>query len=167
MNPVQALSLRGQLSGRALLAAALALLFGGAAYVVTSNWTSWFPRAEFEVAAALECDPSTAPCSVQFGPGVGISLAMAPHPLRAAEPMQLSVQANGIAGRRAQVRFSGVDMNMGLTTVGLNDIGGGRFEGVATLPLCISRHMSWRARVSLSAPDGIYHADFRFETTRH
>lgn len=167
MNPVQALSLRGALSVPVLLATALAVVFGSAAYLVAANWASWFPRAEFEVAAALECDPSTAPCSVQFGPGIGISLAMAPRPLRAAEPMQLSVQAEGIAGRQAQVTFTGVDMTMGLTTVALNDIGAGGFEGVATLPLCISRRMHWRARVSLSAADATYHADFRFETTRH
>ena len=167
MNRVQALSLRGQVSAPALLAGALAALFGGAAYLLAYNWTSWFPKAEFEAAAALECDPSNAPCSAQFGPENGINLAMAPHPLRAAVPMQLSVQANGIVGHQAQVTFSGVEMNMGVTTVALNDIGGGRFEGVATLPLCISRRMTWHARVSLSAPGAVYHAHFRFETTRH
>jgi hypothetical protein len=167
MNPVHTLPLRGQLSGPALLGAALAVVFGGAAYLVASNWASWFPKAEFEAAAALECDPSTTPCSAQFGPAVSISLALAPRPLRAAEPMRVSVRGTGLDGRQARVTFSGVEMNMGLTTVELNDLGAGRFDGVATLPLCVSRRMAWRARVSLSAPDGIYHADFPFETTHH
>ena len=167
MNPVQALCLRGQLAGPVLLAAALAAVFGGTAYLIASNWASWFPKAKFETAAALECDSSTTRCSAQFGPGVSISLALAPRPLRAAEPMQVSVRSAGVDGRLARVTFSGVEMNMGLTTVDLNDRGAGRFEGVATLPLCISRRMTWRARVSLSAPDADYHADFHFDTTRH
>jgi hypothetical protein len=167
MSPVQALSLRGQLSGRVLLAAALAAVFGGAAYLVASNWASWFPKSEFEAAAALECDPSTTPCSAQFGPGASISLALAPRPLRAAEPMRVSIRSTGLDGRQAWVTFSGVEMNMGLTTVELDGIGAGRFQGVATLPLCISRRMTWRARVSVSAPDADYHADFHFDTSRH
>ena len=167
MNPVPALSLRGPLSVPVLLATALAVVFGSAAYLVAANWASWFPRTEFEAAAALECDPSQAPCRAQFGPGISISLSMAPRPLRAAEPMQLSVQGTGLDGRIARVTFSGVEMNMGLTTIELTDIGSGHFEGVATLPLCISRRMTWRARVSLSAADATYHADFRFDTTRY
>ena len=167
MNPGHTLPLRDMRPGHFVLGAALALGLGTAAYLAASNWGAWFAQPEFVSAAPVECDLAAGPCTAVFGPERSISLAMTPHPLRAAEPIRVSVRGTGIEARQARITFSGVEMNMGMTTVELSDLGAGRFDGVATLPLCISRRMAWRARVSLSAPDAIHHADFPFETTRH
>ena len=152
---------------RALLGSVLAAGFGTAAYFLASNWPAWFPRAEFEAAAPTECNLATGPCTARFGATGAIRLAMSPQPLRAAAPMQLAINAEGIGARRVLVDFTGADMNMGLTRVELSERGSGHFAGEATLPVCVSRRMTWRARVSASAADGVYYAEFLFDTVRY
>ncbi|MEN8168703.1 MAG: hypothetical protein ABFS08_00590 [Pseudomonadota bacterium] len=110
------------------------------------------------------CMLNIEPCTATLSNGSSATLAIAPHPIVAATPMQLSLQLNGIAAQDVEIHFRGESMNMGLSQFILTHQSGGNFAGEAILPVCVRNSMIWIADVLVATPQGKLAFPFRFET---
>jgi hypothetical protein len=152
---------------KTLLATAilLALLLAG---VVAQKLLSVPDQA---VAAILpldkSCDLQRAACSSALPGGGRVSFAIEPHPIPVLRPVKLSVTVQGADVKKAEVDFTGVDMKMGYNHSQLQAMGGGRFDGEATLPICSAGSMAWRATVLVETDGKRVAAPFEFVTSRN
>ena len=144
----------------------LALLLGAVAYLVTSTWPRLFPQPLFEAASRPGCDLHRGPCTAVFDATRLVRLQIEPRTLPPSEPLRVLVGTAGFPADTATIEFSGVDMQMGLIRYELIDSGVGTFTGVATLPVCVRRRMTWRAIVTAHGADGLHRATFDFEVGR-
>lgn len=83
------------------------------------------------------------------------------------QPLGVEVRVNGIAVDKAEIDFAGVDMNMGYNRPQLASAGGGRFAGSASLPVCITGSMAWKATVLLESGRQRISVPFSFTSTPH
>lgn len=148
---------------RALAVLGVAAALGGAAYLLASAWQALTVQPQSSADADAGCDLNAGPCAVSFDEARFIRLEIAPRPVPATQPLRLLIDTGGIAADEVRVEFSGVDMNMGLLSVPLLDVGGGSFAGDATLPVCVRRRMTWRATVIAEGEQGIHRAGFVFD----
>ena len=151
---------------RLVLWLALAVLFSGIGYALARQIPLWLAKPVVTATAAAGCDLQHTACSADFADGVRVSLAIAPQPLRANQALSLQVHADGLAAQQVEVRFSGVDMNMGLIDTPLSANADGSFRGQTTLSICIRQRMTWRAEVSVEGRDTLYRTHFDFQVTR-
>ncbi len=112
----------------------------------------------------MECLLNTERCTATLPSGKSASLAITPHPIVAATPMQLSLSLEGIETDKVEIHFRGESMNMGLSQFILVAQGKGEFTGEAVLPVCVRNSMFWIADVLVATPQGILVFPFRFET---
>lgn len=110
------------------------------------------------------CMLNTQRCTSTLPGGSSASLAIAPHPIVAATPMQLSLTLEGIEAEEVEIHFRGESMNMGLSQFILTQQTGGNFSGEAVLPVCVRNSMIWIADVFVATPQGKIAFPFRFET---
>jgi len=110
------------------------------------------------------CDLRRGPCEAVFPDGGRVTFGITPQHIPVVEKLQISVQTEGIAVRRVEVDFSGVDMNMGFNRVTLARTGPGDLSGPAMLPVCVRARMTWEAKVLLHTDAGLMAAPFRFDT---
>lgn len=151
---------------RAVGAAGLTLLLGLLGYLVTANWSLLFPKPVLTAAAPADCDLHAGTCGVAFAGNRSIHLAIEPRQPTPNRPLHLRVATGGMLAQRADVTFSGVDMNMGQTRHALVDGGGGTFVGETSLPVCTRRHMRWRAVIAVEDADRVYRAVYEFDVNR-
>lgn len=110
------------------------------------------------------CMLNTQRCTATLPGSSSASLAITPHPIVAATPMQLSLTLEGIEAENVEVHFRGESMNMGLSQFILTHKTGGEFSGEAVLPVCVRNSMIWIADVLVATPQGKVAFPFRFET---
>ena len=110
------------------------------------------------------CLLNTQRCTATLPGGSSASLAITPHPIVAATPMQLSLTLEGIEADDVEIHFRGESMNMGLSQFILTHETGGEFSGEAVLPVCVRNSMMWIADVLVATPQGKVAFPFRFET---
>lgn len=116
-------------------------------------------------AAPPACDVQAGACTLVLE-GVGaVTLTIAPRPIPLVEPLSLQVETAVPGVRKAEIDFSGVDMNMGYNRFPLKSVGEGRYEGDGMLPVCVRSRMTWEAKVMLATDRVMYVAPFRFDTT--
>lgn len=155
-----------KISNKTLLATAilLALLLAGAIA------QKLLPAPDQTVALTLpldKCDLQRAACSFKLAGGGRVSFSIEPRPIPVLRPVKLSVTVQGADAKNVEVDFTGVDMKMGYNRPQLQALGGGRFDGEATLPICSTSSMAWRATVLVEVDGKRVAAPFEFVTSRN
>lgn len=103
------------------------------------------PKADLTLTPIAGCDLNQRACRAELPGGGVIELAIEPRPVPVIKPMQLTATVSGTAPARVEIDFAGVSMNMGYNRVTLDAAGDGRFSGEATIPVCVTGRMAWRA----------------------
>ncbi len=124
----------------------------------------FLPKADLTATVAPGCDLHRQTCAAALPDGRRIALSIGPHPIPPIRPLELEVTLTGIEASNVQVDFAGVSMNMGYNRQSLTAAGSGRYIGTATLPVCVTGHMAWRATVLVEAGRERIAAPFRFDT---
>lgn len=109
------------------------------------------PKADVTLAPAAGCDLHRDACHADVPGGGRIELSIAPRPIPVVKPMTVTATVSGIAADKVEIDFAGVTMNMGLNRQALAAAGGGRYTGEATLPVCVSGRMGWRATLMVES----------------
>ena len=91
-------------------------------------------------------------------------MTLEPRPVPSSAPVQILVVLRGLQPDKVEVDFLGVEMNMGLHRLPLSDVGGGRYAGETTLPVCVTGKMVWQATVHLETGRKDIAVPFRFES---
>lgn len=115
-------------------------------------------------AVAPSCDVQLGVCTAVIDNVGTVTLTIAPRPIPLVEPLSFQVSTNIPGVRRAEIDFSGVDMNMGYNRFLLNAVAEGGYAGEGMLPVCVRNRMTWEAKVMLSTDSVTYVAPFRFDT---
>jgi len=140
------------------------VLVGLATLAVYQAWPLLYPVVTATAPLDPACDLRSEPCTGRFPGGGSVRFAIEPRTLPPLSPLRVTAELEGIAARSVEVDFAGTDMNMGYNRVSLTETRAGRFEGTATLPVCVRSRMGWEAKVMVHTPNGIVVAPFRFET---
>lgn len=103
-------------------------------------------------------------CTSRLPDGGGASLTIAPHPIVAATPMQVSLQLEGLEAQGVEIHFRGESMNMGINQFILTHNSAGNYSGEVILPVCVRSSMIWIADVVVATPKRKIVFPFRFES---
>ena len=114
--------------------------------------------------ALSACDPGEQVCSVPLAEGAQLTLSMEPRPIRPLRELTLKVAVTGLAARKIEVDFAGVDMGMGYNRHELSG-SDGHFSGSAILPVCITGSMKWQVTVLIGTDRGQIAVPFHFDAT--
>lgn len=139
------------------------LLTAGAGYWLSP---SLLPKSDVTAIPVAGCDLHRQPCTALLSDGgrtATIGLSITPRPIPMIRPLHLEVVVTGIEARKVEIDFAGKDMNMGQNRPVLAAAGPGRFVGQATLPVCITGEMAWKATVLLETGRERIAAPFLFE----
>ncbi len=98
--------------------------------------------------AGPDCALGDGPCTVALSGGSTVTLDLGPRPLRAGLPLDWTVVVSDGAPVE-RIEIAGLSMNMGLTRVPLVDNEAGHWTARASLPICSSAAMDWRADILL------------------
>lgn len=120
------------------------------------------PKADLELKPEAGCDLNRGPCRAAFAGGA-IELAIEPRPVPVVRPMRISATITGIEPSQVEIDFAGVTMNMGYNRVTLDAAPGGRYSGQATIPVCITGRMAWRATLMIESPGQRISVPFLFD----
>lgn len=123
---------------------------------VVSQVRSWGAES-----VTVDCDLASGPCAATFADGSSVTLGVGETQVVAGVPLPWAVEST--AGELAFMEISGLSMNMGLSRVPLEADGDGRWAGRASLPVCTSLEMRWRADVVLD--QGVQRRIARFDFT--
>lgn len=88
-------------------------------------------------------------CSAPVPGGGRVILGIEPRPLGYGHPWRLSVTLDEVAAEKVEVDFAGLDTPTSFNRVALALGTSGRFEGEATLPMCVFEPIDWQASVLL------------------
>jgi len=127
----------------------------------------WFSSYSGTVATAHmdpDCDLLAGPCSATFPGGERIGFAIAPDGVPLSQPLVLIALTGSLPATSVEVDLQGVDMDYGFNHTVLAPTGEGRFNGIASLPLCATEDIAWRAAVTVHTDKGPYEATFDFVT---
>lgn len=110
------------------------------------------------------CNLSMASCRVNME-GIGeVTVAFAAQPVPLLKPFVVTVTPPAsVRLRQVSMDFTGAEMNMGLNRVVL-PAQGGAYRGEATLPLCVTGRMLWRATLTLDTGTETVSMPFLFYT---
>lgn len=122
------------------------------------------PQAEQVAHPDAACDLQRQACRAELPGGGAVELVFGTQPIPMVKPFAVQITSEGLTVDRAEIDFSGIDMNMGLNRPQLTAAGNGRFVGSASLPLCITGSMDWQATVLLSSAQGRIAVPYRFTT---
>ncbi len=120
------------------------------------------PKADLNAAPDPACNLHRNACSAELPGGGRVELSLAPRPIPMVKPLAVEVTVSGRQAARVEVDFAGVSMNMGLNRPLLEAVGGGRFKGAATLPVCVTGVMDWQATVLVETERERIAVPFRF-----
>ncbi len=146
------------------IAALLVVLLAGT--VAEKLWPTLFVPQAIELPRST-CDLQAGPCSVALPGGGELSFTIEPRPIPVLRPIRLEARLSGASASSVEVDFSGVDMKMGFNRPALQSAGAGRFSGEATLPICTTDSMAWRATLLVNSGGKLYAAPFEFTTKRN
>ena len=145
------------------LAAAL-VTAAAAAWAVLKVWPVLYPEVAAVAALDPDCDLHQRPCDAHFPGGGRVQFALEPKSIPPLKPLRVQVRIADIEASGVEVDFTGVGMNMGFNRPRLQSTAAGRYEGEATLPVCVRERMDWEARVLVRTQRGLLAAPFRFST---
>jgi hypothetical protein len=150
--------------GRQLLIdAAIALAMLLVALVGYKLSPLFLPKADLTATVAPGCDLHRQACTAALPDGRRIALAITPRPIPLVRPFNLEVRLDGISASKVEVDFAGISMKMGYNRPALRPMGDGRYVGTATLPVCVTGRMAWRATVLVESGREHIAAPFEFD----
>lgn len=120
------------------------------------------PKADLTVTPE-PCDLNKQACRVPLPIGGDVEVEISPRPVPVIRPMTVSVAVTGVQVDKVEIDFAGATMNMGLNRGVLAGSGDGRFRGEATIPVCITGRMTWRATLMIDAGRQRIAVPFLFE----
>ena len=120
------------------------------------------PKADLTVEPDPACSLARSACTVDLPNGAKMTVAAGSTPIPLVRPFEFKVEVP--VARRVEVDFAGVDMDMGYNRPLLAERAPGVFAGEATLPVCITGHMTWQATVLVETADARIAVPFRFVT---
>lgn len=120
------------------------------------------PKADRTVQPQPGCDLQRQACAATLPDGGSITLSITPRPIPMIKPIQVEVQLVKLSASRVEVDFAGVDMNMGLNRPLLQAGTDGRYQGEATLPVCVTGAMDWQVTVLVEGERERLAIPFRF-----
>lgn len=145
------------LSARGLRRSDLVLLLfllavAGAGYLLARQQQNQTPLT----LAPSGCDINFGPCRIELPGGGSLQLAITPHPAPTLRPFSIDLRLEGLAPGRVWLELNGASMDMGMQQIALVPVPGhtGRYQGTATLPVCTTGPMIWRATVRSDAGAG-------------
>ncbi|HTY98610.1 MAG TPA: hypothetical protein VMB75_02160 [Rhodocyclaceae bacterium] len=151
-------------SRQLLIDAAIALAMVLVALVGYKLSPLFLPQADTVASPVTGCDLQRGPCTASLPDGRRLELSVTPRPIPMVRPLNLEVKLEGIAADKVEVDFAGATMNMGYNRRTLTAAGAGRYVGTATLPVCITGAMTWRATVLAQAGRERVAAAFDFDS---
>lgn len=135
--------------------------------IATIGVVTWKLQPKSDVSLALSaCNPSEQACLVQLPGGGQFEFSVDPRPIPTLQPFTMQIAVSGIQADKVEVDFSGVGMNMGYNRPQLKPVLPGRYEGRASLPVCVTGTMEWRATVLLESGHKVIAAPFQFSAGR-
>lgn len=120
------------------------------------------PKADKTLQPESGCDLQRQACAAPLPDGGRVVLSITPRPIPMIRPLQIEVRLEKLAASRVEVDFAGVEMNMGLNRPLLQAVGDGRYQGEATLPVCVTGAMDWQATVLVEGERERIAIPFRF-----
>lgn len=124
------------------------LLTATVALIVAPTWIQGLRSSAEPVTTT--CDFNRGPCEVMTGHGQHFEFSVSPRPIALMKPLQWRVSSPGRElTPTAQLRFSGVDMDMGFNRARLQRQADGSLSGEATLPVCVTGRMRWQVELWL------------------
>lgn len=109
----------------------------------------------------VECDPGRAVCIAETPLG-RIELDIAPRPVPVLKPVQFDL-ATSTPLDEVRIELQGRDMDMGPNQTRLIERAPQRWQGSATIPVCLTGRMRWDATVSLRRGERVERLSFGFE----
>lgn len=146
-----------------LLAAIALLILIIAATLGFKYWKMAHPDQTLTAQVDAACDLHQGTCAATLPDGGRIELEITPRPIPLLRPLEIRAKITGMEARKVEIDFSGVSMNMGFNRPVLKAAGNQVFTGQATLPVCITGRMEWRASVMVNTGEAQVVAPFRFE----
>lgn len=125
------------------------------------------PKSDAAAQSDAGCDLHRQACGATLPGGGRIYLSIAPRPIPNLQPLDIEVRVADVEARKAAFDLAGATMSMGVNRVELAPAGPGRFIGTATLPVCVTGAMSWRATVLLETNSQRISAPFHFDSLSH
>jgi hypothetical protein len=122
------------------------------------------PQSDLSIAPDPACDIQKQACEVALPGGGSLAFSVGTQPIPLVKPFAIKVVIQGAGARQVAIDFAGVDMEMGLNRPQLSEVSPGVFVGEASLPVCITGHMTWQASILVDTPDARIAVPFRFIT---
>jgi hypothetical protein len=121
------------------------------------------PKADLTLTPTEGCDLNQQTCHADMPGGGRIELAITPHPIPVIQPLQVTATIVGATPNKVELDLQGVVMNMGFNRLTLLPAGNGRYTGAATIPVCVTGRMLWRATLMLETDRQRIAVPFLFE----
>jgi hypothetical protein len=124
---------------------------------------------DIRIAPPATCNLHRATCVVEIEGG-RLELSLSPKPVPLIRPITIEVRTVGLAIRRIDADFTGLDMNMGYNRPQLLPIdaslpaGEALFRSETNLPVCITDSMNWELSLLVETKTGSFLIPFRFTT---
>ena len=135
---------------RSLLVDVLIILALGAIAVAGYKFSPLLlPKADLTLLPADGCDLNQTTCAAAVPGGGSIELSITPHPVPVVQPLAVVVTLSGITANKGELDFQGVAMEMGYNRITLKRESDTRLVGTATIPVCVTGRMLWRATLIL------------------
>lgn len=122
------------------------------------------PKWRVEVPVQPQCDLNRQSCAVELPNKARLEFAIEPRPVPSAKPLALKATVSGSNPDEVAANFAGVSMNMGDNRSALTSSGSGTYAGTATLPVCTTGRMLWRATVLVEYRRRVFVVPFEFES---
>jgi hypothetical protein len=135
-----------------------------AGYIGARYWQS--PPTAQLLNDGAACDLTEGDCKHAMPDGGSVVLRMSPRPVPLMHPVRISVQALDTTLLPAYLEITGLNMNMGLTRVPLQQGADGAWIGETIVPVCSRRHMQWQAALFLRSGRRLYRLNDEFDTLR-
>lgn len=133
--------------------------------VVGYKLSPWLlPQSDLSVAPDPACNLQQQACGVTLPDGGRLTFSVNTQPIPLIKPFGVNVEVRNSRVKNVAIDFAGVDMDMGFNRPQLTEKSAGIFVGEATLPICVTGHMTWQATVLLETPDARIAVPFRFVT---
>jgi hypothetical protein len=110
----------------------------------------------------IECDLGRGPCAADTGLG-RVALEISPRPIATMTPLNVVMDASEPLDDVA-LDLNGRDMEMGPNTVRLTAHSARRWQGSATIPVCLTGRMRWNATIILRRGARTERLSFEFES---
>lgn len=121
------------------------------------------PKADLTLVPAAGCDLNHDACHADIPGGGRIELLVTPQPIPVIKPLQVTATFSDIVPSHVDIDFQGEVMNMGYNRVTLTPDGNGRYTGQATIPVCVTGRMLWRATLTVESNSKRISVPFLFE----